>query len=219
MALIEILLHQNLTAAFILIIIAAAFDFLDGMVARLLGQYSEIGRELDSLSDAVSFGLVPSMVMFSLFNEAEKSLSNPYWEQWGAYITLAIVCCSTLRLAKFNVDSQQKSSFVGLPTPANALFCLSIGMLVEGGALSLTAEWIALLSLCMAALLIVPIRLFALKFVNFGWRENRVRYIFMLLSVVTLLLLRGFSIPVIIAIYIVMSLISNIANKPDNIDE
>ncbi len=212
-ALIEIFLYQNLEAAFILIVAAATFDFLDGMAARLLGQYSEIGRELDSLSDVVSFGLVPSMLMFSLFNLAEKSINNPIWGKWGAVITFSIVCCSALRLAKFNVDTDQESSFVGLPTPANALFCLSLGVLFQSGQLTLSAEWIALISLCMALLLIAPIKFFALKFKSLSWRENRVRYIFLLLSGAALLLLRMYGIPAVVAIYVVISLLINIATK------
>ncbi|MFR9497602.1 MAG: CDP-diacylglycerol--serine O-phosphatidyltransferase [Rikenellaceae bacterium] len=212
-ALIEILLYQNLYAAFILIMAAATFDFLDGLAARLLGQYSDIGRELDSLSDVVSFGLVPSMMMFTLFNLAEKSIDNPIWGKWGAVITLAIVCCSALRLAKFNVDSQQESSFVGLPTPANALFCISLGVLFDSGKLVLCAEWIAIISLAVAILLIAPIKFFALKFKNLSWHDNRVRYIFLIISAVTLLLLHELGIPVVIAIYIVMSLLCNITNK------
>ncbi|MFI3285636.1 MAG: CDP-diacylglycerol--serine O-phosphatidyltransferase [Rikenellaceae bacterium] len=218
-ALIEILLYQNFSAAFILIIAAATFDFLDGMMARLLGQYSEIGRELDSLSDMVSFGVVPSILMFSLFNGAEKSLCSPMWCEYGAYITLSILCCSALRLARFNVDSEQKSVFIGLPTPANALFCLSLGLLVESGKLIISAEWIALISLCMALLLIAPLRLFALKFENFAWANNKIRYTFALIAATTLLLLREFSIPIIIVIYILMSVIGNILNRREKIDE
>ncbi|MFI3280771.1 MAG: CDP-diacylglycerol--serine O-phosphatidyltransferase [Rikenellaceae bacterium] len=213
-ALIEVLLHQNFVAAFILIVAAAAFDFLDGLTARLLGQYSEIGRELDSLADVVSFGLVPAVVMYSLFNLAEKSFDHPLWIEWGAYIPLIIVCFSALRLARFNIDAEQQTSFIGLPTPANALFCLSLGLLTGCGKLELSAEVVATISIVMATLLIVPIRLFALKFSSFSWRENRVRYIFLVVSAVTLVLLRVFAIPVIIAIYILASVINNVtANK------
>ncbi|MFI3279879.1 MAG: CDP-alcohol phosphatidyltransferase family protein [Rikenellaceae bacterium] len=205
-ALIEIILNQNYFFGFILIVAAAAFDFLDGFTARLLGQYSEVGRELDSLSDVVSFGLVPSVAMFGLFNLAEKSFDNPLWSAWGAYLSLLIVCFSALRLAKFNVDSTQESSFEGLPTPANALFCLSLGMLIDAGKLTLSAEVIALTSVVMAFLLIAPLRLFALKFKSLGWRENRVRYIFLLLALLSVIIFREFSLLVIIAIYVLISL-------------
>ncbi len=208
-ALIEILLNQSFVSAAILIIAAATFDFLDGMAARLLGQYSAIGLQLDSLADMVSFGVVPSMVMFSLFNLSEKSIDSTLWAEWGAYIPLVIGCFSALRLAKFNVDTEQSSSFVGLPTPANALFCLSIGALVECGKLTLNAECIALISVVMAILLIAPIKLFSLKFKSLAWSESRVQYIFLILAVATLVIFREFAVPVIIALYILISLIEN----------
>ncbi len=210
-ALIEIFVYQNFVSAFILIVVAAAFDFLDGLAARLLGQYSELGRELDSLADVVSFGLVPSMTMFSLFNLADKYFSDPIWGKYGSVITLLIVCFSALRLAKFNVDTEQNDSFIGLPTPANALFCLSIGVLIDSGKLSLNAEWIAIISLVMALLLIAPLKLFALKFQSFAWKKNRVRYIFLILALLSLVTLREFAIPIIIAIYILISCIANYA--------
>ncbi len=205
-ALIEIILNQNYLLGFILIVVAAAFDFLDGMSARLLGQYSLLGRELDSLADVVSFGLVPSVAMFTLFNLSVKSCDNPFWAEWGAYLSLLIVCFSALRLAKFNVDSSQENSFEGLPTPANALFCLSIAMLVEGDKLVLSGEAIALISVVMAFLLIMPLRMLALKFKSLKWGENRVRYIFLLLSVLSIIVFREFSLLAIIAIYILISL-------------
>ncbi len=204
-ALIEIIINQNFILGFILIVVAAAFDFLDGMAARLLGQYSDVGRELDSLADVVSFGLVPSVAMFTLFNIVEKSFENPFWSEWGGYLSLIIVCFSALRLAKFNVDTQQESSFVGLPTPANALFCLSLALLASDGRLTLSGEAVALISVVMALLLIAPLRLFALKFKSPSWSENRVRYIFLLLAAITLIIFKIFAVPIIIAIYILIS--------------
>ncbi len=206
-ALIEIILNQNYFLGFILIVVAAAFDFLDGMAARLLGQYSLLGRELDSLADLISFGLVPSVAMFTLFNLSVKSCDNPFWAEWGAYLSLLIVCFSALRLAKFNIDSSQENSFEGLPTPANALFCLSIAMLVEAGKLQLGGEAIAVISVVMALLLIVPLRMLALKFKSLKWRENRMRYIFILLALLSVVIFREFSLLVIIAIYILISLL------------
>ncbi len=210
-ALIEILLYQDFVAAFILIIASGAFDFLDGMVARLLGQYSEIGKELDSLADLISFGLVPSVALFTLFNMSDKLLECALWSEWGGYLSFLVVAFSALRLAKFNVDDQQQSQFIGLPTPANAFFCLSIATLIVGGKLAVSAEAIAAISIVMSILLVVPIRLFALKFKSLTWRENRVRYIFIMVAALTLILLKEFALPVIIALYVLMSVISNIA--------
>lgn len=212
-ALVEILVNQNFVAAFILIIAAAAFDFLDGMSARLLGQYSAIGKELDSLADVVSFGLVPAVAMYSLFQICDKWIDCAMWAEWGAVIAVSIVCCSALRLARFNVSEEEESSFVGLPTPANALFCLSLAMLVECGKVTISAEAVALTSLVMSMLLIAPLKLFALKFKSFAWRENRVRYIFLIIATATLILLREFAIPIIVAIYILASVVDNLSTR------
>ncbi len=209
LAIIEITIHQNLTAAFWLCILSAAFDFLDGMSARLLGQYSEIGVELDSLADVVSFGLVPSVVMYTLFNISEKTIACPFWSEYGAFIALIIVCFSALRLAKFNIDSDQKDSFIGLPTPANALFCASLGILTQMDMLSLSAEVVAITSVVMALLLILPQRMLALKFKSIAWRENRFRYIFIALSALTIIALRYYAIPTIIVLYYIVSIIGN----------
>ncbi len=209
-ALIEIFLYQNFFAASMLILASATFDFLDGLAARLLGAYSEVGRELDSLADVVSFGLVPSMFLFTLFNMAEKHIDNPVWGKWGAVIPLLMVCFSALRLAKFNVDESQESCFEGLPTPANALFCMSLGMLMVSGKITLSGEAIAAISAIMAYLLISPMRFFALKFRSLAWRENRVRYIFLLLSAAAILFMRDYALPTIVAIYILVSAVSNI---------
>ncbi len=212
-ALIEIFLYQNFFAAFMLIVLSAVFDFLDGMAARLLGQYSSIGKELDSLADVVSFGLAPAMLMFTLFNLADKWIDNPVWGKWGSCCALLIVCFSALRLAKFNVDPEQESSFVGLPTPANALFCFSLGWLIESGKLTLSAEVIAILSVIMATLLILPIKMFALKFRSLSWRENRVKFLFLALSAILIITLGEYSLPVVIALYIMVSVLNNIVDR------
>lgn len=209
-ALIEILLYQNFVSAFILIIAAAAFDFLDGMSARLLNQYSKLGVELDSLADIISFGVVPSMAMFTLFNISPKGIDCQTWSMYGAYITLLIGCFSALRLARFNIDDEQKESFIGLPTPANALFCLSLSLLVSMGKLTLSAECVAITSVVMALLLISPLKLFALKFKEFSWTKNKVRYIFLILAAATLVICKEYALPVIVAIYILTSIASNI---------
>lgn len=207
LAIIEITIYQNLTAAFWLVIASSIFDFLDGMAARLLGQYSAIGVELDSLSDMVSFGLTPSIAMFTLFNLAEKSISNPMWIEYGGYIAFIIVCFSALRLAKFNVDSEQQSVFIGLPTPANALFCVSLGALHQLGLISFSGEVIALIAVVMALMLILPIPMLALKFKSLSWRENRIRYIFIALSAATIIVLKYFAVPTIILLYYIVSII------------
>lgn len=212
-ATVEITQHGNLNAAFWLVIIAAAFDFLDGMTARLFSQYSAIGAELDSLADMISFGLVPSLAMFSLFEMGDKAIACPEWVIYGGYTTFIIAAFSALRLAKFNIDTEQKTSFTGMPTPANALFCMSLGMLTERGMLALSAETVAVVSVVMALLLILPIKMIALKFKSLKWRENRLRYILIGLSIASIATLKLFAIPAIIVIYIAVSTVGAAIDK------
>lgn len=150
--------------AFAFMIAGAVCDFLDGFAARLLGAYSDIGKELDSLADLVTFGLLPAGMLFSLSSELAAA------EVWYCWIPLAIVVFSALRLAKFNVDDSQGTYFAGLPTPANALFCASLCCLVHSGECSFLCRWAAgpvfipLLSLVMCVLLVCPMRMFSFKF-------------------------------------------------------
>lgn len=207
------------TLAFWLVVLAAIFDFLDGLSARLLKMPSAIGIQLDSLADMVSFGLVPAAVMMRIYNYN----AAPGWFEWPSWVLtlgfvspLLITAFSALRLAKFNVDDSQKTEFCGLPTPANALFCTSLAAIVSTGEIVLAKEAVVLISIVSAILLISPIRMFSLKFHGFGWRGNEVRYVFLLLAVATILLLREYSVPAIIVIYIAVSLIRSIFVKARN---
>ena len=207
-AVIITLQYHNYTFAMGLVVLAAIFDFLDGFVARLLGQQSPLGVQLDSLADDVTFGLVPAVVMFDMYNHSESYYGcvSPAMEYMG-YLTLIIAAFSVLRLAKFNIDTTQTTEFSGLPTPANALLLLSVAMLVERGCLTICQEHILVLSVAMSLLLISPIRMFALKFKGFGWRGNQLRYIFILVSLCVVVLAPIYSVTIIIALYIVISTI------------
>lgn len=207
-ATVALLVAGDYTLAFWLVVVAAVFDFFDGFTARLLGCSSPIGVELDSLADMVSFGLVPSVAMFSLVGEATSCGWIPQeYATWAQYLTLIIVAFSALRLAKFNIDDTQHAEFCGLPTPANGLFCLSLAMLISGGSLCLSKEALIIVSIVMAYLLISPIRMFALKFKGFGWRGNQIRYMFILLSVVMLAAFTKYAVVAIIMAYIAISTI------------
>ena len=150
--------------AFILMLAAAAADFLDGLAARALGAYSDLGKELDSLSDLVSFGVLPSVMLYNL------SLTCMFGESWICWIPLTIALASGIRLAKFNVDTRQTSSFLGLPTPACAMLAGSLCYFVAATPASFLAEWCAgpvfipVLSICLCALLVSEIPMFSLKF-------------------------------------------------------
>ena len=198
--------HHNYTLALALVVLAAVFDFFDGFVARLLNQQSPLGVQLDSLADDVTFGLVPAVVMFDMYNHTSSyyGCASPIMSYLG-YITLIIAAFSVLRLAKFNIDTTQSTEFSGLPTPANALLLLSLAMLFEQGNIMLYQEHILLISVAMSLLLISPIRMFALKFKGFGWRGNQMRYIFILASLLIIIFVTRYSVAIIITLYIVVS--------------
>ena len=207
-AAIALLTQHDYKLAFYLVVASAVCDFFDGFAARLLKQSSPLGVQLDSLADMVSFGLVPSVAMFTLYGLLPQlSAMSADIASWLQYATFIIVAFSALRLAKFNVDTTQSTEFCGLPTPANGLFCLSLAMLAVGGNVALTKEIVLVISVAMAYLLISPIRMFALKFKGFGWRGNEIRYIFIALCMVLVALLRFYSVPAIILLYIVISTI------------
>ena len=202
-AVVALLMHADFELAFWLVVASAVFDFFDGFAARLLKSVSAIGVELDSLADMVSFGLVPSVAMFCLWDVAPSS-DLPTWMR---YLTLTIVAFSALRLAKFNIDDTQTTEFCGLPTPANGLFCLSLAMLMAAGSISLPQWAILTISIGMAYMLISPIRMFALKFKGFGWQGNEIRYSFIALCVVLIAAITRYAVPAIILLYIIISAI------------
>lgn len=202
-AVVALLMHADFELAFWLVVASAVFDFFDGFAARLLKSVSAIGVELDSLADMVSFGLVPSVAMFCLWDVAPSS-DLPTWMR---YLTLTIVAFSALRLAKFNIDDTQTTEFCGLPTPANGLFCLSLAMLMAAGSISLPQWAILTISIGMAYMLISPIRMFALKFKGFGWQGNEIRYSFLALCVVLIAAFTRYAVPAIILLYIIISAI------------
>ncbi len=162
--------------AFICIAAAAVFDFLDGASARLLGAYSDIGKELDSLADLISFGLTPAILVYSTVN-----YYHPGFTAWSL-AALMIVVMGALRLAKFNVDTRQTTSFLGLPIPANALFWIGFIAWIQGhtypGDIAVTVI-IVLESLLMVS----NMPMFSLKFKNFDWRENFRRYVIILAAI------------------------------------
>ncbi|MBD5316454.1 MAG: CDP-diacylglycerol--serine O-phosphatidyltransferase [Bacteroides sp.] len=159
----------------ILIGAAAVFDFCDGAAARLLGAYSPVGKELDSLSDLVSFGVAPTLMVYNIMMENTAS--------WTAYLSLFIAVMGALRLARFNVDDRQTTSFIGLPIPASALFwigasgwMLDHGYPGDGPVLTLVAF--------MSLLMVSSLPMFSLKFKNFAWRENFRRYVILAAAVI-----------------------------------
>ncbi len=194
------------------IVLSAIFDFFDGMLARLLNAPSPIGKELDSLADDISFGVAPAMIIFTFLKE--PALQYPaFLESIRAYVpyfAFIIAAFSALRLAKFNIDERQTSSFIGVPTPANALFW---GSLIAGsGSLLLSYEinvlWVLLLTLIFSLLLTAELPMFALKVKNLKWSDNKVQYIFIIGAIPLLIFFRLSGIAAVIAWYIVLSLVT-----------
>ena len=192
--------------ALLFIVIGAAFDFFDGMVARLLHVSSPIGKELDSLADDITFGFAPSAIVYEYLRPETELLP---------FIVFIMAAFSALRLAKFNLDERQALGFIGLPTPANALFWGSL--IVGAGDWMKTAPVIGpnlslviLGGVCISCYLLVSeIPMFALKFKTWGWKGNDVKYVFLLTCIPILLLLGISGLAVIIAWYVLLSIVSS----------
>jgi CDP-diacylglycerol---serine O-phosphatidyltransferase len=180
--------------------LALVFDFLDGYLARILHVSSPLGKELDSLADMISFGLLPSVFMFATIKHHS---ANPYLP----YLALCISVFSALRLAKFNIDESQADSFKGLPTPANALLITGLPFLSRFGFEFLFQPLtLILISMGFSFLLVSRIELFALKFKDFTWRNNKMQFTFLFFSVLLLVSFKFAAIPLIIIFYILLSL-------------
>ena len=172
----------NYIAALIAILIAGVFDFLDGFAARALKAYSPMGKELDSLADVISFGMAPGIIAFSLLEQSNL----PDWMKFSGFI---IPIFSALRLAKFNIDENQTTSFIGLPTPANAIFWA--GLSYSFSALLIEMPWMILIFIALYSFLLVSnLPMFSLKFKSIGWTQNKMQYIF-LAGCIALLIIFG----------------------------
>ena len=190
--------------ALLFIIIGAVFDFFDGMVARLLHVSSPIGKELDSLADDITFGFAPSAIIFSYLSALTAN------SQWPiAFLAFIMAAFSALRLAKFNLDERQALGFIGLPTPANALFWGALIGGLHGNQLYFEGmEWCIIVGIFISSyLLISEIPMFALKFKTWGWKGNEIKYIF-LLTCIPMLFMGIFGLAAIIAWYVILSAVN-----------
>lgn len=219
--------------------IACVFDFLDGLLARSLNVHSEIGKQLDSLADMVSFGVVPGVIIWKLLRTSyfqdlyiESNYDDSILKQlyhhghiinqkfFFPLFAFIITIFSAIRLAKFNLDTRQIDSFIGLPTPANTIFISSLALILNLNSTSETIKQLIInpyflisLSIISSFLLVAPLPLFALKFKNFSWADNKVRYIFLAFALVLLVVFQLAGIPLIIILYILLSVINNIISK------
>jgi CDP-diacylglycerol--serine O-phosphatidyltransferase len=220
------------TAAFF-VFFGIFFDFFDGLAARVLRAQSEVGLQMDSLADVITSGVAPAVVMVQLLSQALSGevyhISEAFHPQaWNTGLTsylplfgLLIAVASAYRLAKFNVDTRQTDSFIGLPTPANALLILSLPLILEfqyteGIELVIFSPWLLMsLTVISSLLLNAELPLFALKFKTWNFQGNALRYVFLALCAIAIFLLKFIAIPVIILLYIALSLgsLSRRANR------
>lgn len=226
--------RNQLELAAIFVFLGIFFDFFDGLAARALNVKSDLGLQLDSLADVITSGLVPGIVMFQLLGmsmtggwnagdifgdgRSEHGLSillDPL-PLLGFLITLS----SAYRLAKFNIDENQSSSFIGLPTPANALLILSLPLIMlyqNNDVLNgiILNQWFLIgVTLLSTYLLNAKIKLFALKFENWGFKDNALRYIFIIISLVLLITLQFLAVPIIIIFYVLSSVLATVGGNP-----
>lgn len=214
-------MENQLVWASVMIFIAAVFDYLDGTAARLLEAYSEIGKQLDSLADVVSFGVAPGIIVFKMLSASCDGSCNILERMHiTPYFALLIPVCSALRLAKFNIDLRQEVNFIGLPTPANALFFASIPLViwVQPHLFSLVkleflvdffsnSRVLAILTVLFSYLLISDFRIFSMKVKSFQWKGNELRYALLASSILLILLFSISAIPMIIVLYILLSIV------------
>jgi len=210
---------DQLAIASYLIGLAAIFDFLDGFFARLLKAQSPIGKDLDSLADVVSFGLVPGLILFKLIEYSSGISVNTGFISLLPFFAFLIPLFSAYRLANFNNDERQTDVFIGLPTPANAILIASFPLILIQGttllginllgiqSLFLSTVFLVVITMLLSYLLIAEIQLLSLKFKNFSWNDNKIRYIFLGICCMLLILFFYLAIPIIIILYILLSII------------
>ena len=198
------LLNQEYKNALLFILIALIADFLDGFLARWLNATSELGMQLDSLSDAVSFGVVPATIVYCLLKQ-DTALPT-----YAAFTAFFIAVFSIYRLAKFNIDTRQREIFVGLNTPANTLFFSGLLILNFYKGFQFSGLFLLCLIPISCFLLVSEIEMFSFKFKKFTWSGNEIRFIFIGIALLLLLFVLYFALPIIITIYIVINLIKKL---------
>jgi len=214
-----IALQYRIDYAAYFIALAAFFDFLDGLVARLLHVKSEIGKELDSLADVVSFGVLPGIIVYQLMANSPNTPAEGLFSYISIFSLAALIIpvLSAVRLAKFNLDTRQTTSFIGLPVPANALFLGSLPLIKMQAGFSDSLSWLtvitdnyyvlAFIAVGMSLLLVSEIPLISLKFRNLKFADNKPQFILVAFTILAFVLFTFTAIPIIILAYIILSLI------------
>ncbi len=200
------------------IFLAAVFDFSDGFLARLLNAYSDLGKQLDSLADMISFGIAPALLFFSAFRIFFEMKYGAFifdelliYEKIVLLSPALLVVTAALRLGKFNIDQRQENFFIGLPTPATGIFIASYVLILLDNLDNVLGHYLShpvfllFLILLFSSLMISGIPMFSLKFKDYGWKENRLRYVFFGISVILVIGFKLYAVPVIILVYIIVS--------------
>ena len=215
----------NFEIAGILVVLGIFFDFFDGFAARILNVSGELGKQLDSLADMVTSGVVPGIIMFKLLatspnlDTLENATIDANWVNFNfapiQFFALLLTLGACYRLAKFNIDTRQSESFIGLPTPAMSLFIISLPLIQEYSTIEPIQNLVSnhyfliLVIVLLTYLMNAELPLFSLKFKEYSIKNNFIKYLFLLISLVMLLTLQFVSIPLIIAFYVCLSVVSN----------
>ncbi|WP_139058955.1 CDP-alcohol phosphatidyltransferase family protein [Polaribacter vadi] len=213
--------ESNFTGAALFVVIGILFDFLDGFVARLLKVSGDLGTQLDSLADMVTSGVVPGIVMFKLIQYDLFDSPNSFEDSILdiSLIGLILTLGACYRLAKFNLDTRQTDSFIGLPTPAMCLFVISLPLIQEYSEIEFVQNLISNnyfligVTLVLTYLMNAELPLFSLKFKDSSFKKNWIIYLFLVISLTLILLINYLSIPIIITLYIVLSIFKNLIPK------
>ena len=198
--------------AFYFIIGGAVFDFFDGFAARLLHVSSPLGKELDSLADDITFGMAPAAIVFAMLRQTVPAIvPEGHWAATALpFAAFLIAAFSALRLAKFNLDERQATSFIGLPTPANALFSGALATAAHTHiATTPWAAWALLAGVVASSLILVAeVPMFALKFKHFGWKGNALRYTFLIVSAALIISFGLVAVALAVVLYVLLSLLT-----------
>lgn len=217
--------NGNYNEAFSLVCLGIFFDFWDGFFARIWKVQSPIGLQLDSLADMVTSGVVPGLVMYKMLGDIQENqyqynlTEDTYYMGVVPYLGFLITLASCYRLAKFNVDTRQTDSFIGLPTPANALLIMSIPMIQFHSEFDWLVDFLSNpyvlvgITVLSSYLLNAEIPLFSLKVKSFSWEKYKMQLVFLILSVILIALLEFIAIPIIILLYVILSVLNNTIGK------
>ena len=212
-------MQGQLVIAAYLVFLGIFFDFFDGFFARLLNVQGELGKQLDSLADVVTSGVVPGLVLYQLLKTNQSvTFFNTTIVSWQTnsvefipFIALIIPLAAAYRLAKFNIDERQNDSFIGLPTPASTLVVLSLPLIIQYSTFDAVVnliqnKWfLVVLALILSYLMNAEIPLFSLKFKNFSWKNNQLKFVFLIITLLLVVVFQFVAIPLVILVYILLS--------------